>query len=319
MTGTAVQALINAITFSSTSASASGTRSINFAVTENGGTTSNATESVSVAAAGGGNLPTIGQSANIAINESATPGQQTVSLANISANGTANQTLSVTATSDNQSLVANGSITVNYITNAATGNIVFTPVANVSGTANITVTVTDSAGSATDKFELISVAPPTITPPANQSASENSNHTITFSSTAIADSFFTAGNMTVNLTDLHGNLTVQSVANGATISGNGTANVTLTGTPAAIDLALAANVIYHGNAGFTGSDTLTITANDKGNTPSGIALSSNAVVNIAVSAPTISTNVGFATPIGAPRRWPIRISMRLIRITLPAS
>jgi hypothetical protein len=69
-------------------------------------------------------------------------GQQTVSLSGISS-GAANeiQTLTVTATSSNPSLVP--SPTVAYTSPNATGTLRFTPVAGAGGTATITVTVND--------------------------------------------------------------------------------------------------------------------------------------------------------------------------------
>ena len=73
--------------------------------------------------------------------------------------------------------------------------------------------------------------------------------------------------MTTTLTVAHGTLTVAS-AGGATVSGSGTNSVTLTGSIAQINATLAAanNVIYRGTSDFNGSDALTITTNDHGNT-----------------------------------------------------
>jgi hypothetical protein len=55
------------------------------------------------------------------------------------------------------------------------------------------------------------------------------------------------------------------------VAGTGTATVTLTGTPAQITTTLQATngVVYHGNASFTGTDTLTVTTNDNGQTGTG--------------------------------------------------
>lgn len=51
--------------------------------------------------------------------------------------------IAITATSDNQDVVSDGSITVNYVSNNPTGSLVIDPVADASGVAVITVTVTD--------------------------------------------------------------------------------------------------------------------------------------------------------------------------------
>ncbi len=78
-----------------------------------------------------------------AISEDA--GLQTISLSGISAGGGETQTLIVTASSGNVSLIPNP--TVNYTSPNATGSLSYTSVANASGTAQITVTVNDGGAS----------------------------------------------------------------------------------------------------------------------------------------------------------------------------
>ena len=112
--------------------------------------------------------PTLGPIANpAAILEDAGP--QTIRLGGISAGGSENQTLTITATSSNPGLIPNP--TVNYLTPGATGSLVYTPVANANGTAVITVVVQDDGGRAnggvdavTNQFAVTVVAvndPPT--------------------------------------------------------------------------------------------------------------------------------------------------------------
>src|SRR5439155_1571917 len=88
--------------------------------------------------------PTLNTIGNLTLGEDA--GLQTVNLSGISA-GAANetQTLTVTATSGNTSLIANP--TVSYTSPNATGTLSFTPMANTSGTATVTVTVNDGGAS----------------------------------------------------------------------------------------------------------------------------------------------------------------------------
>ncbi|SNT40115.1 hypothetical protein SAMN05421640_3792, partial [Ekhidna lutea] len=74
-----------------------------------------------------------------AIDEDAT--EQTVNLSGISAGGGETQTLSVTATSSNTALIPDPTVT--YTSAEATGSLTYTPVADQSGTATITVTVDD--------------------------------------------------------------------------------------------------------------------------------------------------------------------------------
>ncbi len=81
-----------------------------------------------------------------AIDEDA--GQQTINLSGISA-GPANessQTLTVTAVSNNTSLIPHPTVT--YTSPATTGSVSYTPVANAHGTAIITVRVQDDGGTA---------------------------------------------------------------------------------------------------------------------------------------------------------------------------
>lgn len=67
--------------------------------------------------------------------------EQVVSLSGIAASGYVPVPLKVTATSDNTSLIPNPTVT--YSSPAGTGSLAFTPAANQTGTATITVTVED--------------------------------------------------------------------------------------------------------------------------------------------------------------------------------
>jgi CSLREA domain-containing protein len=66
--------------------------------------------------------------------------------------------------------------------------------------------------------------------------------------------------LTVTLAAGHGTLTLASTA-GLAVTGNGTAAVTLSGSLADLDDALA-GLVYQGNLHYSGSDALNITAND---------------------------------------------------------
>ena len=69
---------------------------------------------------------------------------QTVNFTGVSDSDPQNQTITITATSDNTGLIPNP--TVNYTSGNATGNLQYTPVANQSGTATIRVLVKDDGG-----------------------------------------------------------------------------------------------------------------------------------------------------------------------------
>jgi hypothetical protein len=90
----------------------------------------------------------------------------TVNLAGISAGSSESQALTITAVSSNPALIPNP--TVNYTSPSATGSLSYKPVANMSGTSKITVTVRDEgfdgvAGNADDasivRSFVVSVAP----------------------------------------------------------------------------------------------------------------------------------------------------------------
>ena len=106
---------------------------------------------------------------------------------------------------------------------------------------------------------------PVNTVPGPQTVAEDTNLAITGLSISDVDAG-SATNITTTLSVANGTLTVTS-AGGAAVSGSGTGTVTLTGSIAQINTTLAAanNVGYRGVADFNGSDTLTITTNDHGN------------------------------------------------------
>jgi len=84
-------------------------------------------------------VPLLDQPGDLTIAEDAA--QQTVNLTGIAAGGGESQPLRVTASSSNPGLIPNPS--VSYTSAASTGSISFTPVADQSGTAVITITVED--------------------------------------------------------------------------------------------------------------------------------------------------------------------------------
>jgi len=83
--------------------------------------------------------PTLDRPIDAIISEDAS--EQVISLTGISAGGGESQSLSITATSNNSSLIANPAIT--YTNGGTTASLSFTPAANLSGVASITVKVTD--------------------------------------------------------------------------------------------------------------------------------------------------------------------------------
>ena len=87
----------------------------------------------------------------------------------------------------------------------------------------------------------------------------------------------TAVASTVLSVDMGGSLAVVP-AGTATIAGNGTNSVTITGTAAEINLVLAGNVTYQGALNFNGAETVNMLTTDTGGVNSD---SDNIVVNVA--------------------------------------
>src|SRR6185312_8276674 len=134
--------------------------------------------------------------------------------------------------------------------NTALNGLVFAPTGNFNGSANLTVTTSDqgNTGSGGAKTDVDSVAitvnavndAPVNTVPAAQTMSEDG--TLTFSSAngnaiSIADVDAGSSNVQVTLAVASGALTLAGTS-GLTVSGNGSATVTVTGTLANINTAL---------------------------------------------------------------------------------
>jgi hypothetical protein len=181
--------------------------------------------------------PTINTPSNLTINENA--GQQTVNLTGITTGGGETQTLTVTASSNNTALTGTPSIT--YTSPNSTGTLTFTPMANSSGTATITVTVMDNGGTQNGGVDMTQVQftvtvnfvnqPPTINQPANVTIDENS------------------GQYTVDLTG---------------IAAGGGANETLTVTASSNNTSLISPSVQYTSPDSTGTLTFTPAPNSFG-------------------------------------------------------
>ena len=106
----------------------------------------------------------------------------------------------------------------------------------------------------------------------------------------------------VTLADSHGSMWLES-SSGLTVTDAGTGSIELFGSQAAINAALADGVIYDPTANYTGSDTLTITANDQGHNGTSIALSTSQEVGI-TSSPAIAIADGANLTVSVPRATP---------------
>ncbi len=161
--------------------------------------------------------------------------------AGVTGNGTGSVTITGTATQINTALAG-----LTY-----TGNL------NFNGPDTLTVTTGDGIVQDIDTVAITVnplADPPVNTVPAAQSVNEDA--TLAIAGVSVADP--DVGTLTTTLTVTSGTL---SVTAGPGVSGNGTAAVTITGTAAQINAALA-GLSYTGNLNFNGPDTLTVTTGD---------------------------------------------------------
>ena len=192
--------------------------------------------------------------------------------AGVTGNGTASVTITGTAAQINAALAGL----------AYTGNL------NFNGADTLTVATSDGTATDTDTI-AITVNPvndaPINTVPGAQTVAEDTILPIAGVSVADIDS----SALTTTLSVAHGILNVTA---GAGVTGNGTASVTITGTAAQINAALA-GLAYTGNLNFNGADTLTVATNDGTATDTDtIAITVNAVndapVNTVPAAQTVA-------------------------------
>ncbi|MDB5519776.1 MAG: Fibronectin type domain protein, partial [Tardiphaga sp.] len=157
-------------------------------------------------------------------------------------------------------------------------------------TRDITVVLNDGTFSTNTAHAAIAIqavndAPAVATANATETVAED--QTLIFSNAAgnpitVSDIDANGGDETVTLTVASGALTLGSTPGTLTsLSGNGTATVTLTGKLADINTALD-GLSYHGSLDFNGTDTLGISLNDNGNTGTGGSLTRSGSVTITV-------------------------------------
>jgi hypothetical protein len=193
--------------------------------------------------------------------------------------------------------ITGGADSSQFTIDAATGQLSFASAPNFEAPADVDgnniydvqITVTD-AGGLTD-VQNISVAvtnineAPIISAPTSRSVAEDAF--ITFSGSnliSVADSDNLGGNLQVTLSVNHGKLNLSSVSALTFITGDGIGDavITFSGTKADINAALN-GLRYTDNLNFNGTDQLTISVDDLGNTGSGGSLTDSHIVTITVN------------------------------------
>lgn len=193
-----------------------------------------------------------------------TDGNGTTAGVTISNSGTASMTLAGTAANLNTYL--NDNTKVRY-----------TPVANATTAATLTVTPNDGTGNGTADTVTINITavnddPAIASLPASVTVSEDTLSDFDISAATFSDVDSGANSISLVLTAGAGTFTASS-GGSVTVSGSGTGTLTLSGTAANIDTFLntASNVRYTtaSNAAGSPATTVTVTANDGGNTGTG--------------------------------------------------
>ena len=162
--------------------------------------------------------------------------------------------------------VTGGTVTLNM-----SGQLIFTPSANYNGTPSFTYTVT--AGGVTETatvnvtVDAVNDAPVNTLP---STYSTNEDTSLALAGISLSDVDVGSGTVTATFGVTSGTLTATS-GGGVTVSGSGTAALTLSGTLANVNayLAGASRPSYVPIADFNGAVTLTLTTSDGGNTGSG--------------------------------------------------
>ena len=177
--------------------------------------------------------------------------------AGVSGNGSASVTITGTAAQINTALAG-----LSY-----TGNLDF------NGADTLTVATSDTIATDTDTIAIAVNAvndAPVNTVPGAQSVAEDT--TLPIAGVSVADVDSSALTHHAQRVERHAHVTA-----GAGVTGNGTASVTITGTAAQINTALA-GLSYTGNLDFNGADTLTVATSDGTATDTDtIAITVNAV------------------------------------------
>jgi len=198
--------------------------------------------------------PTIGNIPNQTINQGGTTGAIAFTVGDAETSASA---LTLSGSSSNPTLVPNGNIV--FGGSGANRTVTVTPVAGQSGSATITVTVSDGTLTASDPF-VVTVNPasntaPTISNIPNQTINQGgTTGAIAFT---IGDAETSTGGLTVSGSSSNPTL----VPNGNIVFGGSGANRTVTVTPAAGQSGSATITVTVSDGSLTASDSFVLTVN----------------------------------------------------------
>jgi hypothetical protein len=214
-------------------------------------------------------------SSSISVTDSVASGTSdsfTLSVANgkLTLGSTTGLTIS-TGSNNSSAMTINGTL-ANL--NAALKGLTYTPTTGYSGHDSLKISVSDSGDNQSNAGSVAIAVNPFVTAPATASVLENA--TYAFSSSAadpisLTDGAASGTSESLTVSVLHGKLTLASTTGLTFSSGsNGSSTMTVKGTLASLNAALN-GLVYAPQTTYTGSDTLTITVGDSGDSLSGSA------------------------------------------------
>ncbi|MGE5526100.1 MAG: tandem-95 repeat protein, partial [Rhodospirillaceae bacterium] len=184
-----------------------------------------------------------------------------------------------------------------YFTTA--GNIRYTPALDNVATRTLTTTVSDGTASATGTTALNIAAvndAPAVNAPSSATVSYGTGYTFAGGVIGVAD--VDAATLRITVSATHGTVSLAGLSGLTFTSGaNATAAMAFTGTPADINAALH-ELVYTPESGYTGSATLSITADDLGQTGAGGAQTDAVSIALTVlpnQAPTVTLTTSTGT------------------------
>jgi hypothetical protein len=174
-----------------------------------------------------------------------------------------------------------------------TATVVYTPARDFNGNDTFTFTVNDgaldsAAGAVTATVDAVDDAPVLTVPTGPVTALPGADTALP--GLTVSDVDADPGDLSLTLSVANGTLSVDTLVVGGVLqaTGNGTGHVVVTASQAALRTTLAAanGLVYH--AGAAGPDTLTVTADDLGNTGAGGPLSATKTEDIVVDHPPVA-------------------------------
>jgi YVTN family beta-propeller protein/VCBS repeat-containing protein len=280
---------------------------VTFTYKANDGAADSNTVTVTITVTGVNDVPSFTKGANQAVAEDAVA-QSVATWATALSKGPADesgQVVDFIVSNDNNALFSAQPAV------SAIGTLTYTPAANASGVATVSVRIHDNGGVVNGGVDTSAIQTFTITIAAVNDAPVNSvagaqtmlvNGRLTLSAASgnrISLSDDAGANpVQVQLTVTNGTLTLASVTGLTFTTGDGTGDSTTTFTGTVVNIAGAlAWITYDPTTGFAGSASLQVVSNDQGNTGSGGTLTDTDSVAISVrDLGNFSANVDVVTP-----------------------